>query len=59
LYFANGIVIRNFPEFIQPSSRAPSAAINPVPERRIERSAIDACLRARDDLECLHCSGGL
>jgi hypothetical protein len=30
-----------------------------VPERDIERSAINTCLPARDDLECLHYSGVL
>jgi hypothetical protein len=37
-------VIRNFAEFIQPSGRAPSTALNPVPERDIKRRAINACL---------------
>jgi len=59
LQFLNWVVIRNFAEFIQPSGRTPSAALKPVPERDIECGTINACLPARDDLKCLHCSAGL
>ena len=59
LQFLNWIAIRNFAEFIESSSRTPSAALNPVSERDIERGAIHACLPARNDLDCLHCSGSL
>ena len=59
LQFPNGISIGNLAEFVQPSGRTPSAALNPVFERHIERGAINACLPARDDLHCLHCCGAL
>src|SRR5258707_5100867 len=42
-------MLGNPAEFIQPSSWTPSAALNPVSERDIERGAINACLAARND----------
>src|SRR5262249_44012140 len=59
LQFLDWVVIRDLAEFIQPSSRTPSAALKPVPEPDVECGAINACLSARDNFECLHCSGGL
>src|SRR6266496_66001 len=42
----DGISIRNPSEFIQASNRTPTARIDPVFQRNVERSAIDASLSA-------------
>jgi hypothetical protein len=47
------VTVRNSAEFIDASSRTPTAGFDSVLQRDIKRCAIDACLSARNDFHCL------
>ena len=59
LHFLERITLRNSPKFIESTRRAPTAAIDPVLQRGIERGAIHAGLAAGDYFQSDYAAFGL
>jgi hypothetical protein len=59
LQFFDRITIWNSAELIEATRRTPTAALNSVLERGIERRAINARLSAGNNFHTYHCSGAV